>query len=158
MPVTSVDQAAAVCYRWKDGQLEFLLILTGGRRRIFPKGRIEDGELARQTAQREAQEEAGAAGTIRSEPLTVFRHLKHGHKGRGKEKRVAAYLLEVESTVAPREPHRDPQWYTPDAAMAALAKDRDLEYAEELRRVVRAACRALGDAPAPGKSKPPTGA
>lgn len=142
MPSTRVDQAAAVCYRWNGGQLEFLLILTSGKRRIFPKGKIERGELPQRTAQREAREEAGVAGAISDDSLTVFRHLKQG----GEKKGVAAYLLRVENTLDSLEPHRDPRWYTPDQAIAALAAQRDPESAGELQRVIREACAALGSA------------
>ncbi len=145
MPSTRVDQAAAVCYRWNGGQLEFLLVLTSGKRRIFPKGKIEQGEIPQRTAQREAREEAGVAGAVSEEPLTVFRHLKRS----GKEKSVAAYLLRVENTLDPLEPHRDPQWYTPDQAIAALAAHREAESARELQRVIREACAALGSAVPP---------
>lgn len=142
MPSRPMDQVAAVCYRWRGGQPEFLLVLTSGKRRIFPKGKVEPGESPRRAAQREAREEAGAVGAISEDALTVFRHLKPG----GKERRVAAFLLRVEELLAPDEPHRDPQWYTPDAAITALATRRDPEAGGELQRVIREACASLGSA------------
>lgn len=139
----SVDQAAAVCYRWKDGQIEFLLIRTSGRRWIFPKGQIDPGEPLCRTAQREAHEEAGISGETGHQPLTIFRHLKRDLKLRGRELVVAAFLLKVETTYEPREPHREPTWFTPEGAEGALSEDRDFDYAEELKRVVREACAAI---------------
>ncbi len=148
MSSAPADQAAAVCYRRNNGELQFLLILTSSRRRrMFPKGNVDPEETPREAARREAFEEAGVLGEISREPLTIFRHQKREAKSRGVELTVAAYLLRVESTASSPEPHRDPQWHTPEEAITALAEGREFEYAEELRRVINAAIAAIGSAP-----------
>lgn len=137
------DQAAAVCYRGSDESLQFLLIKTSGRRWLFPKGWIESGEPEWRTAEREALEEAGVLGEVRREPLTTFRHHKRELKRKGKVLGIAAYLLRVDSAREPREPHREPTWFSPQEAEAALAEDREYEFATELIRVVREARAAI---------------
>ena len=37
------EQVAAVCYRVRAGEVEFLLVQTGKGRWIFPKGSVEPG-------------------------------------------------------------------------------------------------------------------
>ncbi len=44
----------------------------------------------------------------------------------------------------PLESFREPTWFEPGKAQEALSEDRDLEYAEELRQVVRKACDVVG--------------
>lgn len=94
----SIEQAAAVCYRQNNGKIDFLLILTSGRRWMFPKGGPKSGETLWRTAEREAHEEAGASGKISHQILTTFRHLKRDLKPQGAELIVAAFLLEVNTT------------------------------------------------------------
>jgi 8-oxo-dGTP pyrophosphatase MutT (NUDIX family) len=134
------DQAAALCYRWREGVIEFLLIRSSGRRWIFPKGRIEPGEDLWLTAKREAFEEAGASGVIDKEQVTTFLHEKRELKSKGIELLIAAFLLKVEATQTSREKDREPTWFTWEQAEIALSEDRKFEYAEELRRVIRTAC------------------
>jgi ADP-ribose pyrophosphatase YjhB (NUDIX family) len=51
--------AGAVIYRVKDGKLEILMIQDAYDRWTVPKGHIEPGETAQETAIREVAEEAG---------------------------------------------------------------------------------------------------
>ncbi len=60
------DQAAAIPFRRRRGRTEVALITsTDGKRWIVPKGEIELGESARESALREALEEAGLIGRLR---------------------------------------------------------------------------------------------
>jgi len=51
--------AGAVLYRVRDGKLEVLMIQDAYDRWTIPKGHIEEGETAQETAIREVGEEAG---------------------------------------------------------------------------------------------------
>ena len=53
--------AGGVIYRLRDGEVEILLIQDAKDRWTIPKGHIEPGENAKQTAVREIGEEAGLA-------------------------------------------------------------------------------------------------
>ncbi|HEX9940670.1 MAG TPA: NUDIX hydrolase [Thermoanaerobaculia bacterium] len=137
-------QAAAVCYRLREGIPEFLLVRTSGGRWIFPKGNVDEGESNAMAAKREAFEEAGADGEVDPEPLGRFRHLKRELKSRGREFTVEAFLLAVTAVHPTREKNRNPTWFSQADAALAVAEDRDFEHAEELRRVLRlAAARIL---------------
>ena len=51
--------SGGIVYRLKNGEIEILLIQDAKDRWTIPKGHIEDGENAAQTARREIGEEAG---------------------------------------------------------------------------------------------------
>lgn len=51
--------AGGLIYRLKDGEVEILLIQDSKDRWTIPKGHIEPGETAKQTAEREITEESG---------------------------------------------------------------------------------------------------
>ncbi len=58
----ATSQVAAIPIRWIGGRPEVLLITTRGTGRwTIPKGHIEEGESAKQTAEREIKEETGLA-------------------------------------------------------------------------------------------------
>lgn len=57
-------QAAAIPYRVVDGRVEVLLVTTRGGRWTLPKGGIEPGASAEETAAVEALEEAGVVGRV----------------------------------------------------------------------------------------------
>jgi len=74
-----VHQAAAIPYRWNDGELEVALVTRRqGASWIVPKGYVERGETPRQSALREASEEAGLVGEIGSRPLGSYEYVKAG--------------------------------------------------------------------------------
>jgi 8-oxo-dGTP pyrophosphatase MutT (NUDIX family) len=137
--------AAAVCYRRRDGRVEFLLVRTKhGDKWTFPKGHVEQGETPADAAAREAREEAGVHGTIADRPFTDYVY-PGGSDGPG-ERRVAAFLLEVASESAPAadERSRDPAWFDPETAEAKLSSGgRERKYSEEHVRVLHAALAEL---------------
>lgn len=144
-------QAAAVCYRRGAGGVELLLVRTTGGRWTFPKGRIEEKLGIAGSAEQEALEEAGVAGTLAPEPLTHYLHAKLELKtGEDRAQRfcITAFLLEVQDENA-RTPERgrSPTWFSPEEAKDRLAEDRSVIYRKELARVVDEAVRCLGDRP-----------
>jgi 8-oxo-dGTP pyrophosphatase MutT (NUDIX family) len=131
------EQAAAICYRFKDERVEFLLVRTRGGRWTFPKGSIEPGLTRAQSAALEAFEEAGVHGRI--EQASFARYLSRKRRGgeSGKIKLVIrAYLCEVRRLVAPEESKRRPTWFSADMAKQSLQNDRTPSQAAELVRVV----------------------
>jgi len=134
-----MDQVAAICYRSVNNSNEYLLVRTHSGRWTFPKGDIDPYEEFWVAAEREAFEEAGVTGIIKHEPLTIYRHAKKAWEEKGRETIVHAFLLEVKKKGIPEEQHRNPTWFSCEAAKEALTVDRPRKYAEELRRVLREA-------------------
>jgi len=139
----SQQVVAAVCYRRKNSEIEFLLVRTkNGKHWTFPKGHVKQKppEMPWFAASREAGEEAGVSGSIEKELFTCYAYRK-GKKA--KEDVVAAYLMLVESERKPHEHGRDPQWFTPELAVKKLAKRREEKYVREHQRVVQEAMARL---------------
>jgi 8-oxo-dGTP pyrophosphatase MutT (NUDIX family) len=131
-------EAAAVCWKCRDGEVQFLLVRTsGGDRWTFPKGGIEAGESSARAAEEEAGEEAGARGTVDEELLDTY-----VPSSEEEAEPVRAHLLNVEEQGQPRKKERGfrhPEWFSAEKAIEALAEKRDERYAQEHRRLIEAA-------------------
>jgi 8-oxo-dGTP pyrophosphatase MutT (NUDIX family) len=142
------DQVAAVCYRVREGTVEFLLVRTrGGERWTFPKGCAEPGLTHAQAAALEAFEEAGVHGRIEEAPFARYRR-KRGDRencaSKSEQKRVAvnAYLCEVLRLSPPQEFKRDRTWFSVEDARRRLREGRkNVDGAEFVRVVDRAVAR-----------------
>ena len=87
----AVLQAAAIPYRWQGERLEIAMITKRqGKNWIVPKGHVERGETPRESALREAGEEAGLLGRIGRFPCGSYRYAKAGER-----RLVMVYLLRV---------------------------------------------------------------
>ena len=140
-------QVAAVAYRERDGEIEFLLVRTGSGRWTFPKGHVEPALGARASALREAAEEAGAYGAIEAMPFACYRATKNSTRlGRAAEFMVYAYLLRITHQGAPEEATRQPKWVSAGKAKAMLRWDRSVPYAAEIIKVLNAALAILSGA------------
>jgi phosphohistidine phosphatase len=72
-------QSGVVPYRFRKGRLEVFLITSRSNRRwIIPKGIIERNYSARNSAAKEALEEAGIRGRVAGRQLGVYRNRKQG--------------------------------------------------------------------------------
>src|SRR6478736_6918070 len=95
------EQVAAVCYRVRAGEVEFLLVQTGKGRWIFPKGSVEPGLTHAQAAALEAFEEAGVHGRMEEACFTRYLRRKRPKardsavKSSRKDLPVNAHLCEV---------------------------------------------------------------
>ena len=67
---------AAVCYRLKGDEPEFLLVRTRGGRWTFPKGGVDGDATYAEAAAREAYEEAGVEGRVELEAFHRYFHSK----------------------------------------------------------------------------------
>lgn len=73
------SQSAVIPYRIRDGRLEVALITNrSGSRWIIPKGLVEPGESASESALREAEEEAGLSGDVERRRLCRYAYRKWG--------------------------------------------------------------------------------
>jgi len=135
------EQVAAVCYRVRGSEIEFLLVKTGKGRWIFPKGSVEPGLTHAQAAALEAFEEAGVHG--RMEEASFAHYIRRRREARNagsrsaeKESAVNAHLCEVLRLVPPQELGRNPRWFSPDKAKRRLQEHRTPDFGNELARVV----------------------
>jgi 8-oxo-dGTP pyrophosphatase MutT (NUDIX family) len=131
-------QVAAVCYRRRGVEIEFLLVNTTRGKWTFPKGDPEPHLSHSQAAQTEALEEAGVIGVAEPRHFQLYIHSKGVFwQPRGvQEFVVKAFLLEVERIVAAREAGRNPTWFNAVEAKRALQKGREVKYSNELQTVV----------------------
>ncbi|HEX8391974.1 MAG TPA: NUDIX hydrolase [Longimicrobium sp.] len=100
-------QCAAIPYRIVDGATEILLVTRrSGEGWIIPKGKIEPGLGPRESARREAFEEAGVEGDIGTAPFDHYRN------GRDDGPLVVAFLLRVtrEMSSWPEAGQRERAW------------------------------------------------
>ncbi|MBV8475761.1 MAG: NUDIX domain-containing protein [Acidobacteria bacterium] len=140
----SCEKVAAVCFRMRAGNLEFLLVRTRAGRWTFPKGNPEPGLTTAQAAALEAFEEAGVHGRMEEISFTTYvrpRRQTATHSA-AIELRVTAHLCEVWWLDPPQESGRDPTWFSTASAKRRLMEKRSPGYASQLARVInRAATR-----------------
>jgi 8-oxo-dGTP pyrophosphatase MutT (NUDIX family) len=127
-------QVAAVCYRRRGSQLEFLLVNTSSGRWTFPKGHVDPGISESAAAAQEAREEAGATGRIDRDHFQSYLHVS-----RQNEYPIRAFLMRVEQRHDPEESFRRPSWFSPTEAKQKLSRMRHSKYAAELHRVIDSA-------------------
>jgi 8-oxo-dGTP pyrophosphatase MutT (NUDIX family) len=147
--VRECRQVAAVCYRFRHGAVEFLLVRTrgNGRRWTFPKGSAEPGLTHAQAAALEAFEEAGVHGRIEEASFTrYFRsrgNARNSRKYREKEFAVGAHLCEVLRLRAPKEASRHRTWFSVEETKQRLREGRKDSEGNEFVRVVGRAARRI---------------
>jgi 8-oxo-dGTP pyrophosphatase MutT (NUDIX family) len=132
-------QVAAVCYRRRGPEVEFLLVNTnGGNKWTFPKGSPDAHLSHSQAAEREAVEEAGATGTIEPRHFHLYIHSKgvFWQAGGVQEFVVKAFLMQVQHMRRPDEAMRHPTWFSAEESKRRLAKGREVKYARELEAVI----------------------
>lgn len=136
------EQVAAVCYRVRRGDIEFLLVQTRGSGRwTFPKGSAEPGLTHAQAAALEASEEAGVHGRIEEAAFTRYLHRKgddrkSAAKSAQKESTVNAHLCEVLRLSPPKESDRNRTWFSVENAKLCLREGRKANDGAEFVRVV----------------------
>jgi 8-oxo-dGTP pyrophosphatase MutT (NUDIX family) len=84
-------QAMAIPYREMAGRFEFCLVTSLAKKRWgFPKGIVDPGETAEETAAKESWEEAGLRGEVVGLPLGEYEDAKWGYR-----LLVAGYVLRI---------------------------------------------------------------
>ena len=123
--------AGAVVFRLTREGPRYLLVEANGNRGrwVFPKGHLEDGETALDTALREVTEEAG----VRARPIRRLRRVRQ--KQEGNPISIAYFLMAYAGRGRPLDKRRT-RWLRLDEALEAL----DLE---KSRRVLRSADRLI---------------
>jgi len=118
------QQSGVIPCRLRDGQLEVLLITSRKKKRwIIPKGIIEFALTARESAVKEAEEEAGVLGKVSSERLGAYEYSKWGGTCR-----VEVFVLRVTKVRDEWQESRDRQreWLSVEKA-ARRVREEDLK-------------------------------
>lgn len=113
--VGKVSQAAVVAV--KRGRV-CLITTSSGKRWLVPKGNLQCGCDLRETAAREAWEEAGLVGTVKSQPLGRYEFIKLGRLHQ-----VVVYRMRV-TDVKRHWPERDKRrrrWLRPGKAAERIS-------------------------------------
>jgi phosphohistidine phosphatase len=113
-------QSAVVPYRVLEDEIEVLLITSRrGSRWIIPKGIIERGLTAAESAAREAYEEAGVIGTVAAIPLGEYEYEKWGGVCT-----VTVFAMKVHTTLEewPEATTRQRRWLKVKTAVRAVTK------------------------------------
>lgn len=134
------EQAAAIAVRRSGRRLEVCLIRRRGSKGWgIPKGLVEDGDTHRETALKEAWEEAGLSGRLVGRSLGTYDYEKWGTM-----LTVAVYLMAVEAQerVWDEASFRERKWMSFEDAMELLGKHPAAELLERARRISK---RALPD-------------
>ena|ERR1017187_1944262 len=128
-----IRQAAALPLR--RGRV-CVVLSRNGKRWVIPKGWIEPGQTAGETALQEAWEEAGLAGALEREPIGSYLYEKEGQRYH-----VTVFVMKV-TTVAqdwPEREYRERSWVSPvgfferieDAGLAEIVRLTVLSHAAE---------------------------
>lgn len=122
-------QSSVIPYRMRDGEPEILIVRSSKKKHwVVPKGIHEPGLTARESAAKEAQEEAGVEGVVDAKPLGHYHYKKWGATCR-----VEVYAMEVTRIIPEsewEESHRTRQWVLPERAASLV---RQVELAPMIR-------------------------
>ena len=132
----SYRQSAALAYRIKKGKLRFLLVTsTNSKRWVLPKGMIERGLTAAQSAAKEAFEEAGIVGKTEKKKAGRYVYEKWGSAC---DVRVYPMRVSKELRRFPERQIRQRKWMSARAAAALVDEP-------ELRKIIRDTAKRLKD-------------
>ena len=109
MPTSNepIRQAAALPLR---GSRACVITSSTGKRWVIPKGLIEPGQTAGETALQEAWEEAGLVGTLHPEPVGSYLYEKYGNTYH-----VIVFVMDVTRVAQdwPERAMRQRSWVSP---------------------------------------------
>jgi 8-oxo-dGTP pyrophosphatase MutT (NUDIX family) len=134
-------QYGALPYRVSNGsRAEFMLVTSRETRRwIIPKGWPKKGKSPRQSAAREAFEEAGVRGAVGRRPIGTFSYEKRLKNGGVVECEVRVFPLEVrrQNKEWPEKQERRVKWLSATKAAARVDQPR-------LSKIIRQLARRYG--------------
>lgn len=123
-PAYYYNQSCVIPYRLCNGKVEILIIRSSKKKHwVVPKGIHEPGLTARQSAAKEALEEAGVEGKVAKKAVGNYRYHKWGATCI-----VEVYALEVSHVIPEsewQENYRTRQWVSPKQA-ASLVRQAEL--------------------------------
>lgn len=128
-------QYGAIPFRIVEGQVVFLMITSRRSANwVFPKGSLETGMTPRQTALREAFEEAGVSGPLGADPVGYYLHPRNS--GDLRPVRVELFPLHVteQADLWPEAPQRFRHWALLPQVRSLMASRQAARVAADLGR------------------------
>jgi 8-oxo-dGTP pyrophosphatase MutT (NUDIX family) len=127
-------QSGVIPYRKKQGKIEVMLITSRNKGRwIIPKGVIEPDLNPRDSAAKEAFEEAGVQGDVHRKLLGIYKHRKWGDMCT-----VQIYAMKVRKVFRKwDETDREREWLSLKDALERLSRNDLKRVMQRLPRVVR---------------------
>jgi len=133
-------------WRKMSGGIEILLITTRDTRRwVVPKGSVESGLTAQQSAEREAFEEAGILGAVAPVPIGSFRHDRVPPELGSEEIALFPMLVRAECAIWPEHGQRDLAWLPSDEAAERVDSAELGALIRDFAKAETAAAAASGD-------------
>ncbi len=116
-----IRQAAALPLR---GGRACVITSSNGKRWVIPKGLIEPGQTAGETALQEAWEEAGLVGTLHSEPVGSYLYEKYA-----RTYHVIVFVMDVTESAPewPEQTFRRRSWVSRSGLFARIEEPGLLE-------------------------------
>jgi 8-oxo-dGTP pyrophosphatase MutT (NUDIX family) len=113
-----------------DGQV-CMVTSSSGRRWVIPKGMIDSGHTAGESALSEAWEEAGLVGVLSQEPAGSYLYDKYG-----RTHHVIVFLMHVKEMAVdwPERDARKREWVDPHEAIERIEE-------QGLREIIESVCR-----------------
>ncbi len=132
-PAYYYTQSAVIPYRVTAGQVEILIIRSSRNKHwVVPKGIADVGLSMRESAAKEAWEEAGVEGAVGDESLGSYQCTKWGASCT-----VTVYPMAVSREIGDdewQERHRGRRWVSPDLAAGLLRQPELRPMVERLAR------------------------
>ena len=129
-------QSAVIPYRQRNGDIQVLLISSRKKRRwVIPKGVKEPEFTPRDSAAKEALEEAGIEGSVSGRPIGTYRYRKWAGTCT-----VQVFVMAVDKVHKTwDESYRDREWVSLDTAIARIEEDRLKDLLRSLPEFLRRA-------------------
>lgn len=114
-------QSGVIAYRYSNGQLEVLLVTKISKKGwSIPKGGIEPNLSSRESARKEAYEEAGISRILIEKPLGFFQYIKQ--KQLQKVQVFSGHILKLDKNW-PEKGLRRRRWFAANTVMRYLPKE-----------------------------------
>ena len=129
------QQSGVIPFRRFGKELEIILVTSrGGKRWICPKGVIEPDLSARDSAAKEAFEEAGVEGQISTEPIGEYVYKKWGGTCH-----VTLFAMKVTKVLDdwPESDMREREWFTIKKAATLLKESQLIEIIQEFPQIIK---------------------
>ena len=128
-------QSGVIPYRYKDGDIEVMLITSRkGKRWVIPKGIVEPHLTPQDSAAQEAWEEAGLVGRVSSQAIGSYRYDKWSGTCH-----VEVFLLQVETVLAtwPEIDLRSREWLTPAEAASRVDEQQLQQMLQDAPEIIQ---------------------